>query len=220
MMLLVEQILNGVQLGIILFLIAAGLTLTFGIMNFVNLAHGSLFMVGAYIGLSVQSVTGSYLAGLVVAMAGTMLLGLVLESTILRRLYSRDHVDQVLCTVGLTFVFNEAARWIWGPEPRHAPIPAFFNRTVELLPGAPYPAYRLAIIAIGLAAAALLSMLISRTRTGMLIRAGASNRTMVGVMGVNIDALYGLIFGLGAALAALAGFISAPLITVYPGMGR
>jgi branched-chain amino acid transport system permease protein len=218
-LLFIEQILNGLQLGIILFLMAAGLTLTFGIMNLVNLAHGSLFMLGAYLGVTFQFWTGSFIGGLVVGTAGTFLIGLVLEFVLIRYLYRRDHLDQVLCTVGIIFFFNEATRIIWGPEPLHAPIPSFLRGTVELLPGTPYPTYRLAIILAGIVAAGLLYVLIARTRIGMLIRAGASNRVMTTVLGVNINLIYALIFALGSALAGFAGFVSAPILTVYPGMG-
>jgi branched-chain amino acid transport system permease protein len=217
--LFLEQILNGVQLGIILFLMAAGLTLTFGIMNLVNLAHGSLFMIGAYLGVTAQVMTGSFIGGLTIGTAGTFFVGLLLELILIRHLYRRDHLDQVLCTVGAIFFFNEATRMIWGPEPLRAPIPSFLAGTVELIPGSPYPTYRLAIIIAGLAVALLLYVLISKTRTGMLIRAGASNRVMTTVLGVNINLIYALIFALGSALAGLAGFISAPILTVYPGMG-
>ncbi len=218
-LLFVEQLLNGLQLGIILFLMAAGLTLTFGIMNLVNLAHGSLFMLGAYLGVTFALWTGSFVAGFLLSGVATFGVGLVMEHLVIRHLYRRDHLDQVLCTVGLVYVFNEATRMVFGPEPLHAPVPAILTGTVELIPGAPYPAYRLAIIAAGLAIAAALYVLIARTRTGMLIRAGASNRTMASVLGVNIGAVFAVVFAIGAALAGLAGFIAAPILTVYPGMG-
>lgn len=218
-LLFAEQILNGLQLGVILFLMAAGLTLTFGIMNLVNLAHGSLFMVGAYLGVTFQQMTGSFILGFALAGAGTFLVGLVLERVIIRHLYTRDHLDQVLCTVGLVYIFNEGMRLIAGPEPLHAPIPRALAGTLELIPGAPYPTYRLAIIVTGLAIALALYLLIAKTRLGMLIRAGASNRVMTAVLGVNIAVIYAAVFALGAALAGIAGFISAPILTVYPGMG-
>jgi branched-chain amino acid transport system permease protein len=218
-LLFLEQVLNGLQFGVILFLMAAGLTLTFGIMNLVNLAHGSLFMIGAYLGVTLASATGSFFAGLALGTTATFLVGLVLEFLLIRHLYRRDHLDQVLCTVGVIYLFNEAARMIWGPEPLHAPIPAFLAGTVQIIPGAPYPAYRLAIIVAGLAIALFLYVLIARTRLGMLIRAGASNRVMTTVLGVNIRLIYAVIFALGAALAGFAGIISAPILTVYPGMG-
>ena len=218
-MLFVEQILNGLQLGIILFLMAAGLTLTFGIMNLVNLAHGSLFMLGAYLGVTLQVATGSFVGGLVMGTLGTFLAGLLLELVLIRHLYNRDHLDQVLCTVGVIFFFNELTRLIWGPEPLHAPIPAALTGTIQILPDVPYPTYRLAIIVAGLVVAGLLYILISKTRIGMLIRAGASNRVMTTVLGVNINLIYALVFALGSALAGFAGYISAPILTVYPGMG-
>lgn len=217
--LFVEQLLNGIQLGVILFLMAAGLTLTFGIMNLVNLAHGSLFMLGAYLGVVFALVTGSFVAGFAAAGLVTFVIGLVLERLVIRHLYARSHLDQVMCTVGLVYVLNEATRMVFGPEPLHAPIPAFLAGSVELIPGAPYPVYRLAMILAGLAIGGLLYVLIGRTRMGMLIRAGASNRVMTSVLGVNIGAIYAVVFGIGAALAGVAGYIAAPILTVYPGMG-
>lgn len=218
-LLLLEQVLNGFQLGLILFLMAAGLTLTFGIMNLVNLAHGSLFMIGAYLAVTFQLWTGSFVLGILLALAGTFVVGLLLEVTIIRHLYHRPHLDQVLCTVGLIFFFNELTRLIWGSAPLQSSVPQFLDGTVEIVPGAPYPAFRLAIIAVGLAVAVFLYLLIAKTRVGMLIRAGASNRVMTGVLGVNIRQIYMIVFAVGAALAGLAGMISGPILTVYPGMG-
>jgi branched-chain amino acid transport system permease protein len=218
-LLLLEQILNGLQFGIVLFLMAAGLTLTFGIMNLVNLAHGSLFMVGAYLAVTFQLLTGSFFLGAALGVVGTFIVGAVLEILIIRHLYSRDHLDQVLCTVGIIFFFNEATRMIWGAAPLQFQIPAALRGTVEIITGAPYPAYRLAIIVVGICVAIFLYILIVRTRVGMLIRAGATNRTMTGVLGVNIRLIYTTIFAVGSALAGLAGIMSGPILTVYPGMG-
>jgi branched-chain amino acid transport system permease protein len=218
-LLLFEQLLNGLQLGIVLFLMAAGLTLTFGIMNLVNLAHGSLFMTGAYLAVTFQLWTGSFLLAAIFGVLGTFVVGVILELLIIRHLYHRDHLDQVLCTVGLILFFNEATRMIWGPAPLQFPIPSALSGTVELIPGAPYPAYRLSIILVGLLVAVFLYILISKTRIGMLIRAGASNRTMTGILGVNIRLIYTIIFAVGSALAGLAGIMSGPILTVYPGMG-
>jgi branched-chain amino acid transport system permease protein len=217
--LLLEQLLNGLQLGIVLFLMASGLTLTFGIMNVVNLAHGSLFMIGAYLAVTVQLWTGSFVVGAVFGVAGTFVVGAILDIVVIRHLYYRDHLDQVLCTVGLIFFFNEAARLIWGPAALQSSVPAALSGTIEILPGVPYPAFRIAIIIVGLLVAVFLFVLITRTRIGMLVRAGASNRTMTGVLGVNIKLVYTAIFALGSALAGLAGVMSGPILTVYPGMG-
>ncbi|WP_374446340.1 branched-chain amino acid ABC transporter permease [Stella sp.] len=218
--LVLTQALNGLQLGVMLFLMAAGLTLVFGIMGLVNLAHGSLYMAGAYAMATAFAWTGSFLAGIGAALAAAALVGAVLEVAALRRLYDRDHLDQVLATFGLILFFNELARLIWGPAALFVTVPAALSGTVEILPGAPYPAYRLAVIGIGIAVAAGLYLLIARTRLGMLIRAGASNRIMVAALGVDIRLLYTLVFALGAALAALAGAVAAPILSVEPGMGE
>ena len=219
MLLLVEQILNGLQFGLLLFLLAAGLTLVFGIMDLVNLAHGSLYMMGAYFAATFVAWTGNFLLGSALALAATLLLGIVLEFVALRHLYGRDHLDHVLATFGLILFFNEAVRLIWGPAGKSIAVPAFLARTVEILPGMPYPAYRFAIIVVGAAVAALLAWLVARTRLGMLIRAGASNRRMIGALGVNIELLFTLVFGLGAVFAGLAGLMAAPLGSVKIGMG-
>ena len=220
MFLVVEQVLNGVQLGVMLFLMAAGLTLIFGIMNVINLAHGSLYMVGAYVAAVTFAASGSFLLGLVAALAAAAGVGLALEIVVFRTLYGRDHLDQVLATFGLILFFNEAVRMLWGRTALYTRVPDFLNGRVELLPGAPYPVYRLAIIAVGLAVASGLYLLIVRTRLGMLIRAGAANRVMLGALGVNVTLLYTLVFVLGAALAALAGVMAGPIFTVESGMGE
>jgi len=216
---LLLQMLNGVQLGLLMFLLAAGLTLTFGIMDFVNLAHGSLYMMGAYIAWTLIGWTDSFVLGALLALPATFLLGVVVEATVMRRLYARDHLDQVLATFGLILFFNELVRAVWGPAGKSIAVPAFLARTVEILPGVPYPAYRFAIIVTGAAVAALLAWLVARTRLGMLIRAGASNRRMIGALGVNIELLFSLVFGLGAVFAGLAGLMAAPLSSVKIGMG-
>jgi branched-chain amino acid transport system permease protein len=220
MLLLLEQCLNGLQFGLLLFLLAAGLTLVFGIMDLVNLAHGSLYMVGAYFAATFAAWTGSFLAGAVLALAATLLVGMAIEVVALRKLYGRDHLDHVLGTFGLILFFNELVRIVWGPGGLSLPLPDWLNTSVALLPGLQYPAYRIAIIVTALAVALLLYLLVMRTRLGMLIRAGASNREMVGALGVNINLLYTLVFGLGAALAALAGLMQAPIQTVQIGMGE
>jgi branched-chain amino acid transport system permease protein len=218
--LLLEQFLNGLQLGILLFLLAAGLTLVFGIMDFVNLAHGSLYMMGAYFAATFTSWTGSFLAGALLALPAALVLGIVVEMVALRTLYDRDHLDQVLATFGLILFFNELVRIVWGPAGLDIPLPAFLETSIEILPGVPYPTYRIAIIATGLAVAGGMYALVSHTRVGMLIRAGASNREMVGALGINIRLLYTLVFGLGTVLAALAGLMAAPILTVQIGMGE
>lgn len=218
-LLLIEQALNGLQLGVMLFLMAAGLTLVFGVMNVINLAHGSLYMLGAYFAASLARHTGSFALAVLLALPATALVGIVVEWVALRRLYDRDHLDQVLATFGLILFFNELVRVIWGPAGKSIAVPAFLNRTVEILPGVPYPAYRFAIIVVGALVAVLLAWLVARTRVGMLIRAGASNRRMIGALGVNIELLFTLVFGLGAVFAALAGLMAAPITSVKIGMG-
>ncbi len=218
--LLLEQVLNGIQFGIMLFLIAAGLTLVFGIMNLVNLAHGSLYMLGAYICASVTGASGSFLAGIGAALAGTLAVGVLIELGVFRALYDRPYLDQVLASFGLTLIFNEGVRMVWGPDALFAAVPDRLSGHVEILPGLPFPAYRIAIAAAGLCAAGGLYAVIAHTRLGMLIRAGASNRSMVAALGVNIDLLYTVIFGVGAMLAGFAGAMAAPLLTVESGMGN
>ncbi|MEQ8250280.1 MAG: branched-chain amino acid ABC transporter permease [Oceanibaculum nanhaiense] len=220
LLLFIEQVLNGLQLGTMLFLMAAGLTLVFGIMHLINLAHGSLYMIGAYVAATVQQATGSFTLGLLAALPAAALTGMAMEAIALRRLYDRDHLDQVLATFGLILFFNELVKIVWGPQAYFMAVPEALSGSVEILPGAPYPAYRLAIVATGIAAALFLYLLITRTRIGMLIRAGATNREMVNALGVNVDRLYMLVFGLGAALAGLAGVMAGPLLALEVGMGE
>src|ERR1041384_353461 len=219
-MLFIEQCLNGLQFGLLLFLLAAGLTLVFGIMDLVNLAHGSLYMIGAYFAATFAAWTDSFIAGAVLALAATLIAGMVLEVVAIRPLYGRAHLDHVLGTFGLILFFNDAVRWIWGPAGMTLPLPSEMLTAVQVLPGVYYPAYRLVIIVATLVVALLLYVLVMRTRIGMLIRAGASNREMVGALGVNIKLLYTLVFGLGAALAGFAGLMQAPILTVQIGMGE
>src|SRR6476659_1362452 len=181
MLVVVEQLLNGLQFGLLLFLLAAGLTLVFGIMDFVNLAHGSLYMMGAYFAATFTAWTGSFVLGVILALGATLLLGIALEFVALRHLYGRDHLDQVLATFGLILFFNDAVRLIWGPAGLALPLPAWLTVPVQ-------------------------------------IRAGASNREMIGALGINIKLLFTLVFGLGAALAGLAGLMQAPILTVQIGM--
>src|SRR4029078_604927 len=220
MLFVLEQCLNGLQLGLLLFLVAAGLTLIFGIMDMVNLAHGSLYIVGAYFAATFVAWTGSFVAGAALALAATLVVGMVLEVVAIRPLYGRDHLDHVLGTFGLILFFNELVRIIWGPAGLRVPLPDWLNTSVPVLPGLQYPTYRIAIIVTALAVALFLYLLVMRTRLGMLIRAGASNREMAGALGVNIKLLYTLVFGLGAALAGLAGLMQAPILTVQIGMGE
>jgi branched-chain amino acid transport system permease protein len=220
MLYLIEQCLNGIQLGMLLFLLAAGLTLIFGIMDLVNLAHGSLYMLGAYFAATFIGLTDSFLMGLGLGLIATLIAGMVMEVIAIRPLYGRDHLDHVLGTFGLLIFFNELVRLIWGPEGRTISLPSEMLTAVQVLPGIYYPLYRLVIILATLAVALLLYVLVMRTRIGMLIRAGASNREMVGALGVNIKLLYTLVFGLGAALAGFAGMIQAPISFVQIGMGE
>jgi len=217
--LLLEQLFNGLQFGMLLFLLAAGLTLVFGIMDLMNLAHGSLYMMGAYFAATVTRATDSFMLGLAVALPATLVLGIVLEIVVLRKLYDRGHLDQVLATFGLILFFNELVRLIWGADGIEIVLPGFLNQTVHLL-GVPLPMYRLVVIGVGLAVAAFLYVLVVKTRLGMLIRAGASNREMVGALGIDIKRVFTLVFGLGAALAALAGALAGPIFAVTIGMGE
>jgi branched-chain amino acid transport system permease protein len=220
MLLLLEQCLNGLQFGLLLFLLAAGLTLVFGIMDLVNLAHGSLYMMGAYFAATFVERTGSFVAGSLMALVATLALGIAVEVVALRHLYGRDHLDHVLGTFGLILFFNELVRLVWGPAGLTLPLPAWLSTSVELIPGIYYPTYRLAIILTALLVGLSLYLVVMRTRVGMLIRAGASNREMVGALGIDIKLLYTLVFGLGAALAGLAGLMQAPILTVQIGMGE
>ncbi len=217
--LLFVQLLNGIQFGVLLFLLAAGLTLIFGIMSFVNLAHGSLYMLGAYAGAVAYGLTGSFLASVLLAMAASFVFGLVLERLVISRLYRRDHLDHVLATFGMILFFNELVRVIWGPQPYFVSVPIALNGSVDIF-GISYPTYRFLIIAVGLAVALASYWLIHKTRLGMLIRAGSVNPAMVGALGVNIGSLNALLFSLGAMLAGLAGAMAGPILSVQSGMGE
>jgi branched-chain amino acid transport system permease protein len=217
--LILEQSLNGLQFGLMLFLLAAGLTLVFGIMDMINLAHGSLYMLGAFLAATLVSATGSFALGLLLAVPATAALGMLLEMSLLRRLYARDHLSQVLATFALILIFNEAVRIVWGSDLPLA-APAALSGPVELFPGMLYSSYRLLIIAVGVAVAALLYWMVARTRTGMLVRAGASNREMALAMGANIPRLFTIVFGVGAGLCAVAGGLLGPILAVQVGMGE
>jgi branched-chain amino acid transport system permease protein len=217
--LFLTQLLHGLQLGVLLFLLAAGLTLVFGIMNFVNLAHGSLYMMGAYFAAVVTAKTGSFMLGALAGVVGSMALGVIIEKLALGRLYGRDHLDQVLATFGLILFSNEMVRIIWGASPLYAQPPEWLNGTVEFA-GFSYASFRFAIIAVGISVAIGLYWLIVKTRVGMLIRAGATHAPIVAALGVNIGLLNTAIFALGAGLAGLAGVMAAPILSVQAGMGE
>jgi len=218
--LVLEQLLNGVQLGVMLFLTAAGLTLIFGVMGLINLAHGSLFMVGAFVCAWVAGGTGSFWLGLAAGTAAAAAVGVVVEVAVIRRLYARDHLDQVLATFALILIFSEGTRWAFGDQPLWLDVPDLLGGAVPLPGGGGYPVYRLAIIAIGLLVAFGLYLLITRTRLGMRIRAGESDREMVAALGVDIATLYTVVFALGAALAGVAGALVGALQSVQVGMGE
>ncbi len=218
--LVIEQLLNGLQLGIMLFLMSAGLTLIFGVMGLINLAHGSLYMVGAFAAAAVAGTTGSFLLGLAAALAAAAAAGALVEVTVIRRLYDRDHLDQVLATFALILIFSEGTRWLFGSFPLFLDIPDALRGPASLPFGIAYPRYRLAIILAGLAVAAGLFLLIAKTRIGMRIRAGEADREMIAALGVDISKLYTLVFALGAALAGLAGALVGAIQSVQVGMGE
>jgi len=219
MSLLIVQILNGLQLGVLLFLIAAGLTLVFGVMNFINLAHGVQYMLGAYLAVMFYAITGSSLLALVLALLAALAFGLFLEFVVFRHLYERDHLDQVIATFGIILFLNQAVKYVWGAAPLSLPIPELFSGSIVIMPGLLYPVWRLVIIASGLAVALLLYILVSRTKLGMLVRAGANNAPMVSALGVDIRRLFMIVFGFGTMLAGFAGIMIAPILSVEPGMG-
>ena len=218
--LILEQTLNGLQFGLMLFLLAAGLTLVFGIMDLINLAHGSLYMIGAYLVAAVAQATGSFALAALAAVVGTAAIGVLLEVAVLRRLYTRDHLSQVLATFALLLICNEVVRLIFGSQPVMLSMPAALAGPVQLLPGFSYPAFRLAVIGVGLVVALLLYVLVGRTRMGMWVRAGASNREMAAAMGVDVKLLFTAVFGIGAALCAIAGAMLGPILAVQVGMGE
>jgi branched-chain amino acid transport system permease protein len=218
--LIIEQLLNGLQFGVMLFLMAAGLTLIFGVMGLINLAHGSFYMIGAFACAAVAAATGSFWVGLAASLAAAAAAGVLVEVAVIRRLYNRDHLDQVLATFALILIFSEATRWLFGSFPLYLDIPPVLAGAVELPGGAHYQLYRLAIIGIGVLVAVGLYYLISRTRLGMRIRAGQSDREMIAALGVDIGTLYTMVFALGAALAGLAGALVGALQSVQVGMGE
>ena len=214
------QLLNGLQYGLILFLLASGLTLIFGIMGIINLAHGSFYMIGAYLTYWLVKTNGSLWVALAVSVIIAFALGLLLETSIFRRLYKRDHLYQVLLTFGLILLFEELRSLLFGDEVHGVPVPAIFDYSIPLTDNLSYPAYRLFLIAVCMVTAAVMYLVIQKTRIGMMIRAGNSNREMAASLGVNIPLLLALVFAFGVALAAFAGAIAAPIATVFPGMGN
>lgn len=219
MALFIVQILNGLQLGVLLFLIAAGLTLVFGVMNFINLAHGVQYMLGAYLAVMFYAITGSSLLAVLLALLTALGFGLFLEFAIFRHLYDRDHLEQVIATFGIILFLDQAVKTVWGAAPLTLPIPEFFTGSIVLMPGLLYPVWRLVIIASGLAVGLLLYVVVGHTRVGMLVRAGATNARMVSALGVDIRRLFMIVFGFGTMLAAFAGAMIAPILSVEPGMG-
>ena len=213
------QLLNALQYGLLLFLVASGLTLIFGIMGIINLAHGSFYMIGAYMAFTLSSLTGSLAMAIIVGIILSVLLGILLEWALFSRLYGRDHLEQVLLTYGLILIFEELRSIIVGNDVHGVAVPALLDHSIALGPTLTYPVYRLFMSAVCLAIAAGLYVLIQRTRVGMMIRAGASNREMVETLGVNIGLVYRVVFALGVALAAFAGMLADPVSSVYPGMG-
>lgn len=212
----VQQALNGISFGALLFILAAGLSLIFGMMDVVNLAHGSFYMLGAYVALTVVQRTGSFWPALVIAPLAVGLLGFVIEPLLLRRLRGR-HLDQVLLTIGLSLVIADLIGLAWGREIRSIPLPAGLDHSVQVM-GGDYPVYRLFVIAFGIALAVVFSLVHRRTRMGALIRAGVDDAPMLAALGVDIDRLFAVTFAVGAALAAIAGVVAAPVFGVFPGM--
>ncbi len=217
---LLIQTLNGVQYGLLLFLIASGLSIVFGIMGVINLAHGSFYMIGAYLAFSLTELTGSLLYAILLGIPMTMVLGFVVERSFIIHLYHRDHLQQVLLTFGLILIFNELQQIIWGGDPNSVPMPTMLTGAIPLSDTLSYPVYRLFLSGVCLVLAGAMYVVIQHTRLGMRIRAGASNRAMIEALGVNIRLLYSIVFAIGVALAGTAGMLAAPVETVYPGMGE
>ena len=217
--LLITQLMNGLQLGLLLFLLASGLTLIFGIMDFINLSHGSFYMVGAYFCGTIVSITGSFIAGVLIGLIGVFAVGALVERFIVRQLYLKDHLDHVLVTFGLILIFDTLVHLLWGPSGMAIPLPDILNGQVSM-GSLELPTYRLVIILAGLLVAAMLYFLVAKTRLGMLIRAGASNRNMVEALGININRLFLVVFALGTAMAGLAGMLIAPITEASIGMGN
>ena len=218
--LIAEQILNGLQLGVMLFLMSAGLTLIFGVMGLINLAHGSLYMVGAFAAAAIAGLTGSFLLALWAALTAAAIAGAIVEMVVIRQLYNRDHLDQVLATFALILIFSEGTRWIFGSFPLYLDIPSYLQGSVYLPGGIQYPLYRITLILIGIVVAIVLGLMINKTRIGIRIRAGENDREMIAALGVDISKLYTIVFALGAALAGLAGALVGAIQSVEVGMGE
>jgi|TARA_B110000483_G_scaffold101700_1_gene124484 branched-chain amino acid transport system permease protein len=218
--LIIEQVLNGLQFGVMLFLMAAGLTLIFGVMGLINLAHGSLYMIGAFAAAVIAGLTGSFILAIIAAMAAAAIVGALVEMVVIRKLYGSDHLDQVLATFALILIFSEGTRWAFGSFPLFLDIPNYLSGPITLPGGIKYPLYRLILICVGLFVAAGLGILISKTRIGIQIRAGENDREMIAALGVDISKLYTIIFALGAALAGLAGALVGAIQSVQVGMGE
>jgi branched-chain amino acid transport system permease protein len=219
MALFLIQVLNGLQLGVLLFLIAAGLTLVFGVMDFINLAHGTQYMLGAYLAVAFYGLVGTFMGALVLALLTALGCGLMLEFLVFRRLYERDHLDQVVATFGIILFLDDGVKMLWGAAPLTLPMPDSLSGSVVLMEGLIYPVWRLVIIGSGLSVAAALFLLVTYTRTGMLVRAGATHAPIVSALGVNIRRLFMIVFGFGTMLAGFAGIMIAPILSVEPGMG-
>ena len=213
------QAMNGIQYGLLLFLVASGLTLIFGIMGVINIAHGSFYMIGAYLAWSLMGWVGSFWIGLIVGVTVALLLGLVLEWLFIRFLYDRDHLQQVLVTYGLILIFSELRSMIWGDDVHSVPIPELLSGSIQLTENLAYPIYRLWLSGVCIVIAILMFLGIQHTLLGMMIRAGESDREMTKSLGINIGLVYRFIFALGVSLAAFSGMISAPISSVFPGMG-
>ena len=219
MRLFLEQTLNGLQGGFTLLMVSAGLTLIFGIMNVINLAHGALFTIAAFVAADVGVRTGNFAAALAAGVLAAALAGVVVEVLIVRRLYLRNHLDQVLATFALVLMANQGVQMVYGTSPTILQRPAMFDGSVPVLPGVDYPIYRLVIIGAGIVAIGVLYLVIGKTRVGMWIRAGTSHREMLGAFGVNVPLVYTMVFALGAALAGFAGVMAAPYLSVESGVG-
>jgi len=214
------QLINGLQYGLLLFLIASGLTLVFGVMGILNLAHGSMYMVGAYLVWYFVAVTGSFTVSAILSAVIALALGILIERVLIQRLYNRNHLDQVLLTIGMIFVFNSLQSILWGNDPYGVAVPEALSGSVPFTDNSSYPVYRIFAAMICIAIAAALYFVVSKTRLGMLIRAGESNREMVEALGVNIKSLYTIVFAIGVMLAAVSGIIAAPMRSIVPGMGE
>ena len=217
---LLIQTLNGIQYGLLLFLIASGLSIVFGVMGVINLAHGSFYMIGAYLAFTLTELTGSLFYAILLGIPVTMVLGFVIERFFIIHLYHRDHLQQVLLTFGLILIFNELQQILWGGDPHGVPMPAILTGSIPLSDTLSYPVYRFFLSVVCLFLASVMYLVITHSRFGMRIRAGASNRRMIEALGVNIRLLYSVVFAIGVSLAGVAGMLAAPVETVYPGMGE